>query len=110
MSKGSRRITFRVNDDEYNQLIFNLKRSSCKTFSAYIRKMVLDGYVINLQVPELKEMVGQLKRISNGINQIAKIANSTGKIYEMDIKHIQDNQEEIWKMLREILQTLSKIS
>lgn len=49
--------------------------------SAYLRKMAMDGYIINLDLSDLKELV-RLSRInSNNLNQYAKKANETGSIY-----------------------------
>ena len=77
--------------------------------SAYIRKMVIDGYVVKLDMPELRELILRMKSISNSENQIAKLINSTGNIYETDIEEIRKNQEEIYEVVRKILTSLSKI-
>jgi len=78
--------------------------------SAYIRKMVIDGYVVKLDMPELRELILRMKSISNSENQIAKLINSTGNIYETDIEEIRKNQEEIYEVVRKILTSLSKIA
>ena len=78
--------------------------------SAYIRKMVIDGYVVKLDIPELRELTLRMKSISNSENQIAKLINSTGNIYETDIEEIRKNQEEIYEVVRKILTSLSKIA
>lgn len=77
--------------------------------SAYIRKMVIDGYIVKLDMPELRELTLKMKSISNSENQIAKRVNSTGNIYEADIEEIKKNQEEIYEGIRKILTSLSKI-
>lgn len=77
--------------------------------SAYIRKMVIDGYVVKLELPELRELTSKMKRIANSENQIAKRLNATGNIYEADIEEIKKNQEEIYEGIRKILISLSKI-
>ena len=55
--------------------------------------MVIDGYVVKLDMPELRELTLRMKSISNSENQIAKLINSTGNIYETDIEEIRKNQE-----------------
>lgn len=40
--------------------------------SGYIRKMCIDGYTVNLQIPELAECAKLLHYTSNNINQIAR--------------------------------------
>lgn len=81
-----------------------------ENMSAYIRKMVIDGYVVKLDMPELRELTLRMKSISNSENQIAKLINSTGNIYETDIEEIRKNQEEIYEVIRKILTSLSKIA
>ena len=49
--------------------------------SAFIRKMVLNGYMIIPEWPELKGVLSLHSRISNNLNQYAKKANETGKRY-----------------------------
>ena len=64
-------------------------RWETENMSAYLRKMAIDGYVVNLDMPELRELTSKMKRISNSENQIAKQLNTSGNIYEADIEEIK---------------------
>ena len=86
-----------------------MAQAGIENMSAYIRKMVIDGYVVKLDMPELRELTLKMKSISNSENQIAKRVNATGNIYEADIEEIKKNQEEIYEGIRKILNSLSKI-
>ena len=77
--------------------------------SAFIRKMVLDGYIIKLDTSDIKEMISLLRRCSNNLNQMAKRANADGSIYEADLKDLKVRQDEIWELARQILARLSTI-
>lgn len=77
--------------------------------SAYVRKMALDGYCVNLDLTDMKEMVSLLRRCSNNLNQYAKRANETGSIYAEDIQELQARQNEIWEIAKEILARLATI-
>lgn len=77
--------------------------------SAYVRKMVLDGYCINLDLTDMKEMVSLLRRCSNNLNQYAKRANESGSIYAGDIRDLQARQNEIWEIAKEMLARLATI-
>lgn len=77
--------------------------------SAYVRKMALDGYCINLDLTDMKEMVSLLRRCSNNLNQYAKRANETGSIYAEDIRDLQTRQSEIWGIAKEMLARLATI-
>jgi SepF-like predicted cell division protein (DUF552 family) len=98
-----KQIKFFVNDKEYELMRKKMAQFGTENMSAYIRKMVIDGYVINLDLPELRELSSKMKRISNSENQIAKRLNETGNIYEADIEEIKKNQEEIYEGIRQIL-------
>lgn len=39
--------------------------------AAYLRKMAIDGYVVKLELPELRDLISLLRRTSNNFNQIA---------------------------------------
>ncbi|WP_315541845.1 plasmid mobilization protein [Stomatobaculum longum] len=77
--------------------------------SAYVRKMALDGYCINLNLTDMKEMVSLLRRCSNNLNQYAKRANESGSIYAEDIQDLQVRQGEIWEIAKEMLARLATI-
>ena len=79
------------------------------TRSAYVRKMALDGYCINLDLSDMKEMVSLLRRCSNNLNQYAKRANESGSIYAEDIQDLQVRQSEIWEIAKEMLARLATI-
>ena len=71
--------------------------------------MALDGYCINLDLQDVKALVSLLRRCSNNLNQYAKRANETGNIYESDIMDLQEQLEEIWTGMKEVLVRLSSI-
>ena len=77
--------------------------------SAYVRKMALDGYCINLDLTDMKEMVSLLRRCSNNLNHYAKRANESGSIYAGDIQDLQARQNEIWEIAKEMLARLATI-
>lgn len=80
-----------------------------RSMGAYLRKMALDGYCINLDLQDVKALVSLLRICSNNLNQYAKRANETGSIYEADIKDLQERLETIWADMKEVLVRLSSI-
>lgn len=95
--------------EEMKRLKKKMKEIGVKNRSAFVRKMVLDGYCVNLELEDVKTMVSLLRRCSNNLNQYAKKANENGNIYEEDIRDLQIQQEEIWKLSKEILAKLATI-
>ncbi len=102
-------VKFFVDEKELGMIKTKMEQAGIENMSAYIRKMVIDGYVVKLDMPELRELTLKMKNISNSENQIAKRVNSTGNIYEADIEEIKKNQEEIYEGIRKILNSLSKL-
>ena len=102
-------VKFFVDEKEQALIKKKMELAGIENMSAYIRKMVIDGYVVKLDMPELRDLTLRMKSISNSENQIAKRVNSTGNLYEADIEEIKKNQEEIYEGIRKILTSLSKI-
>lgn len=102
-------VKFFVDEHELELIKTRMAQVGTENMSAYLRKMAIDGYVVNLDMPELWELTLRMKSISTSENQIAKRVNATGSIYETDIEEIKKNQEEIYEGIRKILISLSKI-
>mgnify|MGYP001658053618 FL=1 len=84
-----------------------MREAGTTNMGAYLRKMALDGYILRLDLPELKEILSQLRYMGNNVNQIAKRANEVGVIDEMDIRGVSKRQE---RMLEQMLRLLEKLS
>ena len=74
------------------------------------QKMALDGYVVKLDLPELKELVSLMRRSSNNLNQLTRKVHETGRIYDADLEDISQRQEQLLDGVKEILTQLSKLS
>ena len=101
------RVMLRKGDRE--KIEERMKEAGIKNMSAYIRKMAIDGYVIRLDLSDVKEVSRLLRINANNINQCAKRANETGSFYYGELQRIQVQQEQLWSLLKAILQRLSTI-
>ena len=102
-------LMFYVTPEERNQIEVKMSQLGTKNMSAYLRKIAIDGYVVQLDLPELREMLSLLRRSSNNLNQFAKRANETGRIYPEDLADIRQNQAQLWESAKEILRVLSTL-
>ena len=75
------RISVRLTEEEHRLLKEKMARIGVTNQEAFLRKMALDGLVIRLDLPELKQMISLLRYTSNNINQIAKRLNESGRAY-----------------------------
>lgn len=102
-------VKFFVNEKELDLIKQKMALFGTENMSAYLRKMAIDGYIINLDMPELRELTTKMKRIANSENQIAKRVNQTGNLYENELAEIKKNQDEIYEGIRKILESLAKL-
>ena len=82
---------------------------SIRSLSAYIRKMALDGYCLNLDLPQLRRMAYLLQMCSNNLNQYAKAANETGRVYAADMEDLRQRLDELIEIGRQILSRLAEL-
>ena len=108
MSKRDRDILIRffVTSEEKAVIQRRMELVRYTNMSEYLRKISMDGYLINVDYTYIKEMNAELSAIGRNINQIAARANSTGIIYADDIAEIKKKQEEIWQLQKSILSNL----
>ena len=111
MAKRKRNVVirFRVTPEEREMIESKMAQFGTSNMAAYLRKISIDGYVVRLDLPELREMVSLLRRSGNNINQIAKRVNETSRIYDADIDCLKENQEKIWSAANWILTRLAGI-
>ena len=100
---------FWASQEEYDLILKNMALAGNTNLSAFLRKMAIDGMVIKLDMPEIKELLKLLRRANANINQIAKHLHETGRVYDTDLEEILDYQKEIYKGQNELLTKLSKL-
>lgn len=99
----------RMTPEELQAIQERMKQLGTKNFSAFVRKMAIDGYVVKLELPELKELVSLLRYSSNNLNQLTRRVHESGRIYDADLEDIHQNQERLWGAAQQILDKLSKL-
>lgn len=102
-------IIIMVKEREKAQIEEKMRQLGTKNMGAYIRKMAIDGYVVRLDLSDISELVLLLRRSSNNLNQYAKRAHETGRIYEADIEDIQSSLKSVWEKADQIMTRLSTI-
>ena len=66
---------------------------------AYLRKMAVDGYVVQVDMTDVKELAVLLRNCANNLNQIARRVNETGNLYEEDVADLKVRYGELWGRL-----------
>lgn len=82
-------VQFYLSDDEQYNPQHQIQSIRMKSMSAFLRKLILYGYVYDVDYSYLRNYNTELGRISSNLNQIAKRVNSTGNIYQEDINEVK---------------------
>ena len=98
--KRTVQIKFRVTEEERTLIEEKMKLVPTRNMEAYLRKMAIDGYIIQIDHSDIKAMTAEIQKIGVNINQIARRVNATGSIYEHDIAEIKGALAEIWRLQR----------
>ena len=103
-------LTFRLTPEEKEQLHQRMEDMGIRSTSAFIRKMVLNGCCVSLQVPELKDISSQLRRLNANLNQYTKRAHVSGNVYQEDVEDLVTKAEALQDAVNEVFRKLSKIN
>ena len=103
-------LNFRVSPEELALIEQKMAQLGTSNREAYLRKMALDGYVVRLELPELKELVSLMRYSGNNLNQLTRRVHETGRIYDADLEDISRRQEALWDGVHRILTQLAKLS
>ena len=102
-------LKFFVSEQELEQIKMKMEQYGTSNLSAYLRKIAIDGYVVNLELPELGEMVSLLRRSSNNLNQLTRRVHETGRFYDADLEDLRRDYDGLWDAAQKILTSLTKI-
>lgn len=109
MVERSKRIELRVTEDERMKIRDRMEEAGISSLTAYLVRMAIHGYVIVMDLSDLKEILRLLQISGNNLNQYARKANETGSIYHEDIEELKNNQKEILQEMRKVLDRLTAI-
>ena len=105
----SKAIYIKVSPKELQTIRERMESVGIQNLSAYMLKMAMNGFVIQLDLSDMKEVLRLMKINSNNLNQYAKKANETGSIDKEDIKELMATHKELLQMLGEMLERLGNI-
>jgi hypothetical protein len=98
-----------VSESEHELIQARMSGSGTTNMGAYIRKMALNGYVLNVDLAPVKELVSLQRRCSTNLNQIATNVNTYGGMTPKEITTLQRDYKAIWGALSDLLRQLTEI-
>ena len=96
-------IVIHLSEDEKYILDEKTKCSNMTSRAAFIRHLILYGYVYDIDYSELQEYNAALAKIGNSLNQIAKRMNATGNVYKADVNEVKELMQKVWHTQKSML-------
>ena len=98
--KRTVQVKFYVTEEERSLIEEKMKLVPTSNMAAYLRKIAIDGYIIQVDHTDIKTMTAEIQKIGVNVNQIARRVNATGNAYKEDIDEIKGVLAEIWRLQR----------
>ena len=92
-------LKVRVSPEEMKAIKKKYQNSGMSSLSGFVRAMIFEGYIAQVDENELKELTRIANNVANNINQIARRANVTNKVYKEDIDEIKELGNKLWQPL-----------
>ena len=102
-------LLFWVSAEEKALIDQKMAQLGTGNLSVYLRKMAVDGLVVKLDLPELRELVSLLRYSSNNLNQLTRRVHETGRIYDADLEDMRQGYDRLWEAANKILTSLAAI-
>lgn len=91
-------LNIRFNDTEWEHICKQAKLLHLKK-SSYVRECAKAHYVLMMDQGDMNGIIGDVRALSTNVNQIARRANKTGRVYEEDITTTKESVNAIWQLL-----------
>lgn len=80
-----------------------MNQAGIRNFSLYARHMLLSGMTIHTDFSDLRNLIGELGKIGNNINQLAHKANSLNSVTKEDFDHLKKEYDQLFKLVDEAI-------
>lgn len=87
--KRTVQIKFRVTEAERDLILEKMKLVPTRNMAAYLRKIAIDGYIIQIDHADIKAMTAEIQKIGVNVNQIARRVNATGNVLSFVISMLE---------------------
>ena len=93
-------VKFWVTPEEKKMIRKKMILSRTANMGAYLRKMAIDGIIVNTDTTYLEKHFFEMHKIGVNVNQLARLANATGSVTPEEMKELKGMIKEIWHILR----------
>ncbi|MBP3427115.1 MAG: hypothetical protein J6M47_02500 [Clostridia bacterium] len=106
----TKRMKVHLTPQEHEWIKEKMVQAGMTNMSEFIRRMAMNGYVINADQPELDEILRLMHYTGNNLRQIEKHVRENELEHMAEVEQMIRNHEEIEDTLGEILRILGKLS
>ena len=103
------RVKTYLTEEELKMIHKRMAQMGTTNREAYMRKMALDGYILRLEIPELKEYVAMQRVHGKRFNEIAKRVNETGRLYPEDVAEMKEMVGKLKEQMDFVLTKVNKL-
>lgn len=97
-----------VEVDDLAQIQQRMAEASVSNAGAYMRKMALNGYILQVDLAPVRALVSLRRRCANNLNQVAVHVNTFG-VYPEESAGLQRDYEKLWGHVSDVLTDLSAL-
>ena len=108
--KRSIQMLFRVTPQERALIYHKMAIVRMNSFQAYARQMATNGYIVDTDVSELKDLAAELQKITVNIRQILKYVDTLGTLYAADAGEIRQILDKCWDIVRQLFKESMKMN
>ena len=98
-----------VSEEELALIRERMDEAGVRNLGAYVRKMALNGYVLHVDLSDVRELVSLQRRCANNLNQAALHVNTYGGLYQNELQALQKDYADLWGPLSELLEKLAQV-
>ena len=98
-----------VSPEELQAIKDRMEQTGIRNMSGYVRKMALNGYVLQVDLSPVRELVSLQRRCANNLNQAALHVNTYGGLYPNELQALQKDYADLWGPLSELLEKLAQV-
>ena len=107
--KRNIQVKFYVDEEELNLINERFKAANVSNRGAYLRKMAIDGFVVNIDTSDIKQLVKEVNAIGRNINQAVALMNRNGAIGYSDSMMVKAQVNNIWQLLKSTLSNIQSV-
>jgi hypothetical protein len=107
--KRKKQVMMRLTEEEHDLLLQRMNEADIQNQEAYLRNMALTGYILRLDLSEVRETLRLIAKSASNINQVAKQVNETRSIYARDMITLREEVANLRSQVSDVMKVFGKV-